>query len=628
MNFKNKRIFISGGAGVIGREMVKILSQQNAIVMVGDMVEIPDDFPPNISYRLGDLNYITQQEIDCFAPEIFIHLAATFERSVETYEHWEENFAHNIRLSNYLMTLMRNTPSLKRVVYASSYLIYDKALYNFDLAKSTPIKLKESDPISPRNLTGLAKLAHEIELEFLAQFKSKQFTSICARIYRGYGKNSRDVISRWIRDLIDNKPITVYNPEGWFDYMFARDTAEGLLRLAEINGSGFVNLGTGKSRQVAEIVKILNDHFPNMKSIYKKSDIQYEASEADTTKLNELLSWVPHAKLESTIPEIIAYEKARVIKNNNLKNILVTSISAKVPLLNAVKQSIKKINADILLFGADINNACIGKYFVDHFWQMPKINELNINDFIQYCTQNNISLLIPTRDGELPYFSANKEILKKHKIHVLLADKPAIESCYDKLKFGQLKNINAIKTVENIHELGHTQFVVKERFGAGSLSIGINLSKEEALHHAKTLEKPIFQPFVKGKEISVDAYITRDGTIKGIIMRERSLVVNGESQITKTFENKTLSRDFERIIKTLNLYGHIVLQAIIDANNLIHVIECNPRFGGASTVALQAGLDSFYWAYLEAENIDLENYPFLRTKNEITQIRHAKDFYL
>ena len=66
------------------------------------------NFSQEVLYRQGDLNFITQQELDSFNPEVFIHLAATFERSVETYEHWEENFLHNIKLSNHMMTLMRN----------------------------------------------------------------------------------------------------------------------------------------------------------------------------------------------------------------------------------------------------------------------------------------------------------------------------------------------------------------------------------------------------------------------------------------------------------------------------------------------------------------------------------------
>ena len=98
ISLNNKRIFISGGAGVIGRELAKRLVDKNAIVLVGDLLPIPDDFPKEILYRQGDLNYLTQREIDSFNPEIFFHLAATFERSVETYEHWEKNFWHNVRL--------------------------------------------------------------------------------------------------------------------------------------------------------------------------------------------------------------------------------------------------------------------------------------------------------------------------------------------------------------------------------------------------------------------------------------------------------------------------------------------------------------------------------------------------
>ena len=408
---KNKRIFVSGGAGVIGREIVNKLANRGAVVMVGDLVEIPDGFPKNIIYRRGDLNYITQQELDSFNPEIFFHLAATFERSDETYEHWEENFLHNIKLSNHLMTLMRNVPSFKRVVYASSYLIYDKELYNFNKPKEKPVKLKETDHINPRNLTGLSKLAHEMELEFLSHFKSDKFTSICARIYRGYGKNSRDVISRWVRDLLANKKILVYNPEGWFDYMYAGDSAEGLIQLSNIEETGIVNLGTGRSRRVEDVVQVLQKHFPDMKLEYVNSDIKFESSEADVSKLQSLVNWLPERYLEDTIPEIIEFEKNRENNESILKNVLITSISKKIPLIKAVERGVKKISTSIKIHGGDVDDNCLGKYFVDSFWKMPKLNILTPDDLLKYCKENNIGLIIPTRDGELEYFSSLKAVL-------------------------------------------------------------------------------------------------------------------------------------------------------------------------------------------------------------------------
>ena len=76
-------------------------------------------------------------------------------------------------------------------------------------------------------------------------------------------------------------------------------------------------------------------------------------------------------------------------------------------------------------------------------------------------------------------------------------------------------------------------------------------------------------------------------------MRERVLVVNGESQITQSITDKDLENSFKNIISSLDLYGHVILQAIIGIDNTINVIECNPRFGGASSISIKSGLIVF-----------------------------------
>ena len=68
---ENKRIFISGGAGVIGRELILLLIKKKADIYVGDLKPCPKEFKGKVKYRQGDLNNISPQEIENFSPEIF-----------------------------------------------------------------------------------------------------------------------------------------------------------------------------------------------------------------------------------------------------------------------------------------------------------------------------------------------------------------------------------------------------------------------------------------------------------------------------------------------------------------------------------------------------------------------------
>ena len=632
MNWKNKKVFISGGAGVIGTALVNKLLAKGAIVFVGDLKPRPYEFPKEVIYRMGDLNYITKEEIEYFSPEIFFHLAATFERSLETKDFWDENFHHNIQLTHHLISCVKDLKTLKKIIFASSYLVYNPKLYSFEYPKENPVKLKETDDIMPRNLCGAAKLYNELELLFWNNFRPN-YQVVIARIFRVYGRNSRDVISRWIKDLIENKEITLYRKEGKFDFIFADDVAEGLIRLAESEFSGIVNLGSGCSRKIEEIIKILSRYFPNMKVKEIESNIPFEASEADIDKLKKITNWQPEIKLEEGIPILIDfYKKNKNVSNQPLSiNILVTSISNKVPLLTAVRQALANIGNCGKIFGADMNKDCIGKYFVDKFWTCPPLKKLKISELIDYCKENSISYIIPTRDEDLLYFAKHKKHLERNGIKVMVSEYKSIYNCIDKLKFFRVlnkKGFPVIKTSDKIEEIEAKRYVVKERFGAGSRNIGLNLSKSEAILHASKLKNPVFQPFIKGEEFSVDLYVTQNKEIKGVIVRKREVVIDGESKITYTVKNKEIEQICSEVALYLNLYGHIVFQVIQDQKNNYFLLECNPRFGGASTLSLSAGLDSFYWFLLESIGEDIGRYPFIFTPKKLVRYPADKIFII
>jgi len=315
---------------------------------------------------------------------------------------------------------------------------------------------------------------------------------------------------------------------------------------------------------------------------------------------------------------------------SNPPNVLVTSISKKVPLIKAVRAAVKKVSDKPKIFGADMDNTCIGSYFVDEFWQMPGIDELSIGELITYCKSNNIEVIIPTRNGELEFFAHYKSTLSDNGIAVMVSEYSTIEACLDKIKFTKHESIQDIVIPASIaiEKLNAEKFVVKERYGAGSLSIGLNLDTMAAQSHAASLTNPIFQPFERGYEITVDAYVTKIKEVKGLVMRKRVKVVNGESQVTTSFENASMQKKFIDFLNKCDFYGHITLQAIIDDADNIHLIECNPRVGGASMLSIHAGLDTFYWFYLEAMGTNISSYPFLPATKPITQVRYFDDVYL
>jgi carbamoyl-phosphate synthase large subunit len=288
MWWKNKSVCVSGGAGVIGKSLVAELLSLGAKVTVGDLKPRLSEFPDSVTYRQGDLNTLAPNEWKC---DVFFHLAATFERSEESSDFFDPNWIHNVTLSHHLATRV----DCNRVVFASSYLVYDPAHYFQQQVKP----LIETSSLNPRNLCGASKLYHEKELLFLGK------SSVAARIFRVYGRGSKDVISRWIDDARNKIPLELFAAQGKFDYIFAEDVAKGLILLAQTQAQGAVNLGYGKNVAVAEVVEEIKSHFPNITINHKSSTIPLENSCADISLLKKLTGWSPQVSLKEGIARLV-----------------------------------------------------------------------------------------------------------------------------------------------------------------------------------------------------------------------------------------------------------------------------------------------------------------------------------
>ncbi|MGA2676001.1 MAG: NAD(P)-dependent oxidoreductase [Methanobacterium sp.] len=309
---KGKNVMVTGAAGVIGKELLNILISKDANVLSVDRLPLPEGDYGKVKHIMMDLAVDSYDELIEFKPEVIIHLAAAFERSGESPDFWGTNWHDNNLVSHRLVDFIKQLPSLEVFVFASSYLLYNPSLYLSNTQRDGVTYLREDDVIIPRNLCGASKFYTEREIEFVRKVVKPELRQVNARIYRVYGRGSKDVISRWIRNGLANENIETYNKDNQFDYIFAGDVAEGLLVLAENgNAMGNVNLGSGVARSVNDVLNILLDlNILDESLIIDKGVTEdFEASCADLTRLKSLTGWVPPTDLKTGIKKIIDYER-------------------------------------------------------------------------------------------------------------------------------------------------------------------------------------------------------------------------------------------------------------------------------------------------------------------------------
>jgi len=312
----NKTILVTGGAGVIGKELITRLTKLTDNIFCIDRVGKPQQFThfDHLCYIQKDLNAMNIRDIIKLEPAVIFHLAATFERTEETPEFWEENYKDNILASHFVLESAKRCPTLERFVFTSSYLVYDQNQYLFAKPQKNMVKLTESSRIKTRNLCGASKYYTENELSFLEHVKGFDFNSISARIFRVYGIQSRDFLSRSIRAGLRGEPIELYRKEGLFDYIYAGDVAEGLVYLATANITGPVNLGFGKAQTVETAISLIKENITKLDIVESERDVQYEASCSDITLLKKVTCWQPTISLEEGLKKIIAYEQSALKK--------------------------------------------------------------------------------------------------------------------------------------------------------------------------------------------------------------------------------------------------------------------------------------------------------------------------
>lgn len=306
---------------------------------------------------------------------------------------------------------------------------------------------------------------------------------------------------------------------------------------------------------------------------------------------------------------------------------LVTSASRKLPLLRAVAAQLGESATEVVVVAADANPQCVAAYAWQPFVLLPRLADVAPSTVVDAIAVLGVELLIPTSDADALFFAEQREELAARGVWCPTGDQPSVARCLDKLAFAEVladAGVPAIPTSLDPAMAAGGRVVVKERFGAGSRGLLVDATPADAAAFAESLVEPVFQPFIRGREVSIDAYRSRDGRLLGTVVRTRDVVVGGESQVTTTVDPKPYLALVEQALTELGLTGHAVLQAIDGPQGPV-LVECNPRVGGASTLSFAAGLRSIAWAWSEAQGQDPAVVPFVAQDPGLRLVRAPAD---
>ena len=244
---------VTGGAGFVGSNIVKLLVKENHDVLVIDNMhtgkkENLQEIFDKIEFCELDIRNIPELENKIKDVDGIFHEAA-LTIVQESFLMEEEYYDVNVKGTENIFKIAEKYGI--KVVFASSSSVYGNT------EKIPIIENNERNPINPYGKT-------KLEDEFLAEKYSKKGVSIIGlRYFNIFGKGQTGsyagVITKFVNQLKEKKsPIIFGDGSQIRDFIFVEDIAQSNLSamLSKIN-FGFFNIGTGKTTTILQLAKFL-----------------------------------------------------------------------------------------------------------------------------------------------------------------------------------------------------------------------------------------------------------------------------------------------------------------------------------------------------------------------------------
>ncbi len=307
MDWKGRKVLVTGGASFIGSHLVDALIERGAEVRVVD--DISSGRLDNIQHHLKNnkLDFIkadlkdpgiAQQVVNGMS--VVFHLAADHGGRGYVDLH-QAACSTNLMLDGMLFHACYRA-KVDKVVYASSGCVYPNHLQN---DPSQMLYLTEDlagPPYDADNMYGWAKLMGEMTLR--SYYKDWGMKSVSCRYFTVYGERGHEnhaVIAMIAKAFIGQHPFVVWgNGEQIRNWTHVSDIVRGTILAAERieDGSTAVNLGTMERTRVVDAVREVLRYTGHRAEIELDPEMPTGPMNrvADNSLAKKLLSWEPQVK--------------------------------------------------------------------------------------------------------------------------------------------------------------------------------------------------------------------------------------------------------------------------------------------------------------------------------------------
>ena len=271
-----------------------------------------------------------------------------------------------------------------------------------------------------------------------------------------------------------------------------------------------------------------------------------------------------------------------------------------------------------LVFAADSSIEAATLQEADRGFVLPPIDNPDYFDrLLDICQKQQVRLLIPLNDLELPLLARQRDRFLKIGTIPVISTPAAIDTCFDKWSTFQFLTRCGILCPQTYLSLADARqaiasgaiafpVVIKPRWGSASIGVEYAENDEELELFYRFVQKTlrrtilanvsaldaehciIIQEKVCGQEYGLDIVDDLEGNYRNTLARRKLYMRAGETAGAVTTADKQLQALGEKIADQLGHFGNLDCDVIANDRGL-YVIEMNARFGGGYPFSHLAG---------------------------------------